>query len=88
MLALRSVKNKGGLILKKKIVVFLNILIVAFTLFGLGVMLYVNGNGGGLLSSSGWENLKYFTVLSNVFCGIVAAIFWHGAQNALHGSCS
>lgn len=61
--------------MKKKIVLIMNILIVALTLIGLGVMLYINGNGGGLLSSAGWENLKYFTVLSNIFCGIVALIY-------------
>ena len=61
--------------MKKKIVIILNILIVAFTLLGLGIMLYLNGNDGGLLSSSGWENLKYFTVLSNILCGAVAALF-------------
>ena len=65
----------GGIILKQKIVIFFNIMIVAFTLLGLGIMLYRNGNEGGLLSSSGWENLKYFTVLSNLLCGVVAAIF-------------
>ena len=65
----------GGTILRQKILFFFNMLLVAFTLLGLGIMLYRNGSEGGLLSSSGWENLKYFTVLSNVFCGIVAAIF-------------
>ena len=61
--------------MKQRIVVVFNILIVAFTLLGLGIMLYKNGSEGGLLTSSGWENLKYFTVLSNILCGIVAAIF-------------
>ena len=61
--------------MKKKIILFMNILIVAFTLLGLGIMLYRNGAEGELLTSSGWANLKYFTVLSNIFCGIVAAIF-------------
>lgn len=61
--------------MKRKIVIALNILIVVFTLIGLYVMLYRNSDGGSLLLSHGWENLKYFTVLSNLFCGIVAAIF-------------
>ena len=61
--------------MKKKINVVLNILIFAFTLLGLGIMLYLNGDDGGLLSSAGWDNMKYFTVLSNLFCGIVAGIF-------------
>ena len=60
---------------KKKIVIVLNVLIFAFTLLGLGIMLYLNGNGGGLLSSVGWDNLKYFTVLSNILCGIVALVY-------------
>ena len=60
--------------MKKKVIYALNGLIVAFTLLGLGVMVSNHGDGG-LLSSSGWENLKYFTVLSNLFCGIVAAVF-------------
>lgn len=61
--------------MKRKIVIVFNIMIVAFTLLGIGIMLYNNGDDGGLLSSSGWENFKYFTVLSNVFCGIVAGVF-------------
>lgn len=61
--------------MKKKIVIALNVLIFAFTLLGLGIMLYLNGTDGGLLSSAGWENLRYFTVLSNLFCGIVAGIY-------------
>ena len=61
--------------MKKKTVISLNIIIVVFTLLGLGIMLYRNGAEGGLLSSPGWENLKYFTVLSNLLCGMVAAIF-------------
>ncbi|MBR6151062.1 MAG: hypothetical protein IKQ25_07245 [Lachnospiraceae bacterium] len=61
--------------MKKKSVLLLNLLIVAFTLFGLGVMLYLNGKDSGLLSSAGWENLKYFTVQSNILCGIVALIY-------------
>ena len=48
----------GGIILKQRIVVVFNILIVAFTLLGLGIMLYKNGSEGGLLTSSSWENLK------------------------------
>ena len=60
--------------MKKKVIYALNVLIVAFTLLGLGVMVSNHGDGG-LLSSSGWENLKYFTVLSNLFCGIVATVF-------------
>lgn len=61
--------------MKRIIVMVMNVLIAAFTVLGIGIMLYLNGNDGGLLSSSGWENFRYFTVLSNVFCGIVACVF-------------
>lgn len=67
-------KGKGNKRIRDGIVILLNALIFAFTLLGIGIMLYLNGNDGGLLSSSGWENFKYFTVLSNVFCGIVAGV--------------
>ena len=61
--------------MKKKIVIALNSFIFLFTLLGLGIMLYKNGEEGGLLSTAGWANLKYFTVLSNIFCGVVAGIY-------------
>ena len=52
----------------------LNILIVAFAVTGTVIMLSHKGDGTGL-ASSGISNLKYFTVLSNEFCGIVAALW-------------
>ncbi|MCR5458649.1 MAG: hypothetical protein K6F51_02015 [Acetatifactor sp.] len=61
--------------MKKKIVITLNLLIVACTLVGLWIMLDKNGNNGGVLATSGWNNLRYFTVQSNILCGIVAAIY-------------
>ena len=61
--------------MKKKIVITLNLLIVACTLVGLFIMLDRNGNNGGVLATSGWTNLRYFTVQSNILCGIVAAIY-------------
>ena len=61
--------------MKRKVILGLNALIVVFSVIGLGVMLQRNGGDGGLLSSGGWENLKYFTVLSNIFCGLVALGF-------------
>ena len=61
--------------MRRKAVIVFNIFIVIFTLVGVYIMLDHNSNDGSLLSSSGWENLKYFTVLSNIFCGIVAIIF-------------
>lgn len=61
--------------MKKKIVITLNLLIVACTLVGLWIMLDKNGDNGGVLITSGWANLRYFTVQSNILCGIVAAIY-------------
>ncbi|MBR1855320.1 MAG: hypothetical protein IJ794_19630 [Lachnospiraceae bacterium] len=54
-----------------KIAMILNILIVIFTVIGLLIMLFRNADNG-LLLSKGFHNLKYYTVLSNLFCGIVA----------------
>ncbi len=50
-----------------------NILIVVLTLCGIYAMITNHASGTGL-TDSGWKNLKYFTVLSNIFCGIVAAV--------------
>ena len=38
-------------------------------------MLDKNGNNGGILITFGLENLKYFTVQSNILCGLVAVIY-------------
>ena len=54
--------------------VILNILIVVFAAVGTVIMLSNQGDGTGL-ASSGISNLKYFTVLSNEFCGITAALW-------------
>ena len=54
--------------------IILNILIVVFVVCGTYAMLTNKESGSGL-TASGVENLKYFTVLSNEFCGIVA-ILW------------
>ena len=51
----------------------LNIIIVIFAV--IGIVLMVTEREDGALQSSGLENFKYYTVLSNVFCGIVAAIY-------------
>ena len=58
--------------MKKTIVLILNVLIVIFTIIGVTVMVARNG---GMFTAAGWDNLKYFTVLSNIFCGIVAAVY-------------
>ncbi len=52
----------------------LNIIIVIFAIIGTYIMLNHRGNGEGL-TSSGAENLKYFTVLSNEFCALTAFIW-------------
>ena len=59
---------------QNKAVIFLNAVIVLFTVIGLVFMLTGNAKDGAL-QSSGIENFKFYTVLSNVFCGIVAAIY-------------
>jgi hypothetical protein len=51
----------------------LNIVMVILAL--IGIFLMVTENGDGTLQSTGLENFKYYTVLSNIFCGIVAAIY-------------
>jgi len=50
-----------------------NICIVIFT--GIGTyLMWSNTDSGSGLMASGFANLKYFTVLSNLFCGAVALI--------------
>ena len=52
----------------------LNIAIIAFVGAGTKIMLE-NTDAGAGLTASGAENLKFFTVLSNEFCGIVAVLW-------------
>ena len=61
--------------MRKKIVIVLNILMVICLVTGLAIMVLRSGSEGELLTSSGWANLKYYTVLSNIFCGVIAAVF-------------
>lgn len=56
---------------RAKVAAILNILIIIEAAVGTVLMLFFR-DGDALLASSGAENLKYFTVLSNEFCGIVA----------------
>lgn len=56
---------------KAKAAKVLNILIIAMAVVGTVLMLFFRGNDA-TLQASGIANLKYFTVLSNEFCGIVA----------------
>lgn len=51
-----------------------NLMIVI--LAAIGVVLMLTGNPEeGALQASGIENLKFYTVLTNVFCGLVALIY-------------
>ena len=52
----------------------LNLIIVIFTVIGIILMLTSEAEEGAL-QSSGIENFKFYTVLTNVFCGIVASVF-------------
>lgn len=58
---------------RSRITLALDIQIVVFTAIGTYLMFSNTDNGAGLMSS-GLENFKYFTVLSNIFCGIVSLI--------------
>ena len=58
--------SKTGLIL--------NLIIVIFAVIGIILMLTSEAEEGAL-QSSGLENFKFYTVLTNVFCGIVALIY-------------
>lgn len=52
----------------------LNIIIVVFAVIGIILML-TGGSEGGVLQASGIQNFKFYTVLTNVFCGIIAGIY-------------
>ena len=54
--------------------IILNAVIVIFTVIGIILMLTSKAEEGAL-QSSGLENFKFYTVLTNVFCGIVASVF-------------
>ena len=70
----REENASAGTDFRRVISVILNIMIVAFAVTGTVIMLTHRGDGKGL-TSSGIENLKYFTVLSNELCGITAALW-------------
>ena len=58
----------------KKSELILNIGLVILTV--IGVILMFNGKPGeGVLQASGLANFKYYTVLTNVFCGLIALIY-------------
>ena len=60
--------------MRKRISITLNILIVIFTCIGTYMMFHPTVNGVAL-ATRGFRNFKFFTVLSNEFCGVVA-ILW------------
>ena len=54
--------------------IIFNLIIVILTV--IGIVLMVTGKSEeGALQSSGIENFKFYTVLTNVFCGLIALIF-------------
>jgi hypothetical protein len=54
--------------------IIFNLIIVILT--AIGIVLMVTGKPEeGALQSSGIENFKYYTVLTNVFCGLVSLIY-------------
>ncbi len=62
-----------GIIMKKKILLAIESLIVILVIIGTVIMFMGAADETGL-TASGIYNLKYFTVLSNEFCGIVMLI--------------
>ena len=58
---------------RKNVHIAFDVLMVIFVIIGTVIMLTGNKPGSGL-TASGIENLKFFTVLSNEFCGISALI--------------
>lgn len=61
---------------RQVISIIMNCLIIAFVVIGTVVMLSPRvSSEGAVLASRGWKNLRYFTVLSNEFCGIIS-IMW------------
>ena len=54
--------------------IILNLIIVIFTVIGIILMLTSEAEEGAL-QSSGIENFKFYTVLTNAFCGIIASVF-------------
>ena len=54
--------------------IIFNLILVILT--AIGIVLMVTGKAEeGALQSSGIENFKFYTVLTNVFCGLIALIY-------------
>lgn len=59
---------------KSSFELILNLVIAGLTIVGIVLMLTGNSEEGAL-QTSGIDNFKFYTVLSNVFCGLVAAVY-------------
>lgn len=59
----------------QKVGLILNTAISVFMIIGVLIMFTRKPDDNAMLTSVGIENLKYYTVLSNIFCGIVAVIY-------------
>ncbi|MBR3645530.1 MAG: hypothetical protein IKN54_03860 [Lachnospiraceae bacterium] len=57
--------------MKKKVCFILNLSIIVFAVIA-NILTFTGTYSGTGLTSSGFSNFKYFTVLSNEFCGLVA----------------
>jgi len=58
---------------KRRIAFYLNCAVIVFAVTGTVLMFFFRGNNEELLAD-GIENYKYFTVLSNEFCGVIAVV--------------
>ena len=54
--------------------IIFNLIIVSLTVAGIILMLTGKAEEGAL-QSSGLENFKFYTVLTNVFCGLIATVY-------------
>ncbi|MBR1797950.1 MAG: hypothetical protein IJ757_08095 [Clostridiales bacterium] len=59
--------------MRRYILPILNVAIVILGVIGIVIMLTRKAASGSGLTSDGFENLKYYTVLSNILCTLVAA---------------
>ena len=59
---------------KSSFELIINLIIAGLTIVGIVLMLTGNSEAGAL-QTSGIGNFKFYTVLSNVFCGLVAAVY-------------
>jgi hypothetical protein len=60
--------------MRKKISLILNFIIIAFGIIGTYMMFTFKGEGSGL-TASGIQNFKFFTVLSNELCALIAIAY-------------